>query len=197
MAANEIPTVAQRMTGMGPAKGTGITKKSIRDNLFNRPTQQGQAGSRQQANTIPYQVPGQAPKPVGTNKPLGSPQQGQAPSPLVNNDDPYFYNPIAKPDYSTIDPNDLEEIEYQRKEKQRNDIWKRGGFATLQAYSTKERTRIGEEYKAKEAERQKKFLEARKADPEGYEKWLDIKFPGRLKDSGFSMRLPENTGPAP
>ena len=50
MAANEIPTVAQRMTGMGPAKGTGINKKSIKQNLFNKPRQQGQARSQQAPN---------------------------------------------------------------------------------------------------------------------------------------------------
>jgi len=201
MASNEIPTVAQRMSGASPAKGTGVTKKSIRDKLFNRPMQQGQARSRQQANTIPYRVPGQPAQPltapVGTNKPLGSPQQGQAPSPLVNNDDPYFYNPIAKPDYSKINPNDPAEIEYQRIMKAKEAAGKAGKGVTMEHNSTPERTRIGEEYSAKEAERQKKFLEARKADPEGYEKWLDIKFPGRLKDRGFDMRLPENTGPAP
>lgn len=82
---NEIPTVAQRMNGIGPAKGTGINKKSIKQNLFNKPRQQGQARS-QQANSIPYRVPGQPAQPLtaplgapapaaptGTNMPLGSP----------------------------------------------------------------------------------------------------------------------------
>lgn len=76
MASNEIPTVAQRMSGASPAKGTGVTKNSIRNKLLNRPQSQSQGRGQQQANPIPYQVPGQTPKPAGTNKPLGSPQQG-------------------------------------------------------------------------------------------------------------------------
>ncbi len=33
MAINEVPTVAQRMNSMGPARGTGVTKNSIRNKL--------------------------------------------------------------------------------------------------------------------------------------------------------------------
>ena len=59
MPINEIATVAQRMNNAGPSKGTGITKSSIKQNLFNKSNQQGQARSQQKANPIPYRVPGQ------------------------------------------------------------------------------------------------------------------------------------------
>jgi hypothetical protein len=59
------------MNGMGAAKGTGMTKSSIKQNLLNKPRQQGQARSQQKANPIPYKVPGQAAQPL--TAPLGAP----------------------------------------------------------------------------------------------------------------------------
>jgi hypothetical protein len=71
------------MNGMGGAKGTGVTRKAIKQNLFNKPLQQGQVRSRQQANSIPYQVPGQAAKP----------EIGAAPAPAPDERFKYKYNP--------------------------------------------------------------------------------------------------------
>lgn len=47
MASNEVATVAQRMQGMGAARGTGITRSSIRNNLFD-----SSQGPRTQNNTF-------------------------------------------------------------------------------------------------------------------------------------------------
>lgn len=77
MPINEIATVAQRMNNAGPSKGTGITKSSIKQNLFNKSNQQGQARPQQKASPIPYRVPGQP------AQPSVAPQQGQAPAPAA------------------------------------------------------------------------------------------------------------------
>lgn len=158
---NEILSVAQRMNNAGPTKGTGITKSSVKQGLLNIKNQQGQARSQQKANPIPYQVPGQP------AQPLAAPQQGQAQNAILrpgDNYNPYYYKPV-KPDFSSINPNDPDEIEYQRKEKQRNDIWAKGGAATLQEFGTKARNDIME--KTREINRlgQEKMTAARKADP--------------------------------
>jgi hypothetical protein len=79
---NEIPSVAQRMNSMGAAKGTGITKSSIKQNLLNKPRQQGQARSQQKANPIPYQVPGQAARPEIGTAPAPVPAAPAAPAPV-------------------------------------------------------------------------------------------------------------------
>ena len=177
MAANEIPTVAQRMTGMGPAKGTGINKKSIKQNLFNKPRQQGQARS-QQANAIPYRVPGQPAQPSAAPQQgqpptsplanqLGSPQQGQARNAILDprdNYNPYYYKPVM-PDFSSINPNDPDEIRYQQNIKAQQEAGKNGGAVNAIAYSSKARNDIMD--KTREINRlgQEKMTAARKADP--------------------------------
>lgn len=184
---NEIPTVAQRMNGMGPAKGTGINKKFIKQNLFNKSNQQGQARSQQKANPIPYRVPGQP------AQPLAAPQQGQAPvSPLVNqlkprigtlnpnsgtagqaqnailrpgyNDNPYYYKPVM-PDFSSIDPNDPDEIRYQQNIKAQQEAGKNGAPVQAIAYSSKARNDIIDKTRETNRLGQERMTAARKADP--------------------------------
>ncbi len=178
MAINEVPTVAQRMNNASPAKGTGITKNSIRQNLFNKSNQQSQARSQQKANPIPYRVPGQpaqssaapqqgqAPTSPLANR-LGSPQQGQARNAILDpkdNYNPYYYKPL-KPDFSSIDPNDPDEIRYQQNIKAQQEAAKNGQPVLAIAYSTKARNDIMD--KTAEANRlgQERMTAARKADP--------------------------------
>lgn len=178
MATNEIPSVAQRMNGMGPAKGTGINKKSIKQNLFNKSNQQGQARSQQKANPIPYRVPGQPAQPLAAPQQgqpptsplvvqLGSPQQGQARNAILDprdNSNPYYYKPVM-PDFSSINPNDPDEIRYQQNIKAQQEAGKNGGKVNAIAYSSKARNDIME--KTREINRlgQEKMTAARKADP--------------------------------
>lgn len=178
MATNEIATVAQRMNNAGPTKGTGITKSSIKQNLFNKSNQQGQARSQQKANPIPYMVPGQpaqssaapqqgqAPVSPLANQ-LGSPQQGQARNAILDprdNYNPYYYKPV-KPDFSSIDPNDPDEIRYQQNIKAKQEAGKNGAPVQAIAYSTKARKDIMD--KTAEINRlgQERMTAARKADP--------------------------------
>lgn len=164
------------MNGMGAAKGTGITKSSIKQNLLNKSSQQGQARSQQKANPIPYRVPGQAARPeIGTAlapvsplaNQLGSPQQGQAQNAILrpgDNYNPYYYKDV-KPDFSSIDPNDPDEIRYQQNIKSQQEAGKNGGAVNAIAYSSKARNEIMD--KTREINRlgQEKMTAARKADP--------------------------------
>ena len=177
MPINEIATVAQRMNNAGPSKGTGITKSSIKQNLFNKPRQQGQARS-QQANSIPYRVPGQpaqssvapqqgqAPASPLANQ-LGSPQKGLAKNAIFDPNDywnQYSYKDV-KPDFSSIDPNDPDEIRYQKNIKAQQEAGKNGQPVQAIGYYTKAR----DEIKAKTAEinrlGREKMNAARMADP--------------------------------
>ena len=178
MPINEIATVAQRMNNTGPAKGTGITKSSIKQNLFNKSNQQGQARSQQKANSIPYRVPGQPAQPSAAPQQglpptsplanqLGSPQQGQARNAILeprDNYNPYYYKPVM-PDFSSINPNDPDEIRYQQNIKAQQEAGKNGGMVNAIAYSSKARNDIMD--KTREINRlgQERMTAARKADP--------------------------------
>jgi len=162
-----VPSVQQRMMSrMGQAVQKGVNKGKIKSNQLGK-----------------YQVPGQAAggaptvggwpdatiRDLGFNapKPTPMPQQGQAQNAILrpgDNYNPYYYKPV-KPDFSSIDPNDPDEIRYQQNIKSQQEAGKNGGAVNAIAYSSKARNEIMN--KTAEINRlgQEKMTAARKADP--------------------------------
>jgi hypothetical protein len=154
-----VPTVQQRMSRMGEAVQKGVNKGSIKSNQLDK-----------------YQVPGQAAsdsplvnqlKPrIGTLNP-NSGAAGQAQNAILkkgDNSNPYYYKPVM-PDFSSINPNDPDEIRYQQNIKAQQEAGKNGQPVQAILYSSKARNDIMD--KTAEINRlgQDKMTAARKADP--------------------------------
>ena len=140
-----VPSVQQRMMSrMGQAVQKGVNKGKIKSNQLGK-----------------YQVPGQP------AQPLAAPQQGQAQNAILrpgDNSNPYYYKPV-KADFSSINPNDPDEIRYQQNIKAQQEAGKNGGAVNAIAYSSKARNDIMD--KTREINRlgQERMTAARKADP--------------------------------
>lgn len=146
-----VPSVQQRMMSrMGQAVQKGVSKGKINSKQLGK-----------------YQVPGQAAPASPLANQLGSPQQGQARNAILDprdNYNPYYYKPV-KPDFSSIDPNDPDEIRYQQNIKAKQEAGKNGAPVQAIAYSTKARKDIMDKTAETNRLGQERMTAARKADP--------------------------------